>query len=408
MSILVLNAGSSSLKFGLFAAEGCTALASGGIDWADGDRRHAELVICGGRAGELRCRVDVPDDHAAAFCAIRRLAEMAMADPEQFPAIEVVGHRVVHGGSEFPDSVLIDTGVKENMARLAELAPLHNPPALAAIRAAEAALPEAAQVAVFDTAFYAHLPPKAYVYPLPYQWHVDWGVRRFGFHGISHQYCACRAAEMLGRDLAQLRIVSCHLGGGCSATAVRGGVAIATTMGFTPMEGLMMGTRAGSVDPGILIYLLRSQGLTADEIDEALNCRSGLLGVSGVSADLAKIAEAAEQGNHRARLAFDMFTDRVRAAIGSLAVAMGGVDALIFTDRVGENSAILRAAACEGLECLGLQLDRQRNVTCPSDADVATTESSARILLIHCREELMIAREAWRVSHTAFTKSPPA
>ncbi len=305
-------------------------------------------MLCGGRAGELRCRVDVPDDYAAASCAIERLAEMAFADPERFTAIEVVGHRVVHGGSEFPDSVLIDHGVKEDMARLAELAPLHNPPALAAICAAEAALPDAAQVAVFDTAFYAHLPPKAYIYPVPYEWHVNWGVRRFGFHGISHQYCARRAADMLGRDLAQLRIVSCHLGGGCSATAVRGGVAIATTMGFTPMEGLMMGTRAGSVDPGILIYLLRSHGLTADEIDDALNCRSGLLGVSGVSADLAKVADSAEQGNHRARLAFDMFADRVRSAIGSLAVAMGGVDVLIFTDRVGENSAILRAAACEG------------------------------------------------------------
>jgi acetate kinase len=398
MSILVFNAGSSSLKFAVFEAQTCRPFVAGSIDWADGNRRHALLMLRGEHTGQLCSRVDVPDDRTAALCAIEALAEANRLEPQPCDAIKVVGHRVVHGGTALPGSILIDDRVRQTIADQAELAPLHNPPTLDVIKAAETALPGAAQVAVFDTAFYAHLPPRAYVYPLPYAWYAEWGIRRFGFHGISQQYCAERAAEMVGRELAQLRIVSCHLGGGCSAAAIQGGVAIATTMGFTPMEGLMMGTRCGSIDPGILLYLQRRCGLTAAQIDDALNYHSGLLGVSGVSPDLSKIEVAADQGNPRARLAMEMFADRVRSAIGSLAVTMGGVDVLIFTDRVGETSAALRAAACVGLECLGLQLDGTGNAACRPDADIAATQSSARILVIHTREELMIAREAWRVA----------
>ncbi len=357
MSILVFNAGSSSLKFGLFDAEARRALASGGIDWADGDRQHAKLVLHAEPDRQVRATVSAADDQTAAQLAIGALEEADAGQAEPAAAIEVVGHRVVHGGVEFGGSTRIDGRVKAGIARLAELAPLHNPPALEAIQAAEAALPGAVQVAVFDTAFYARLPPRAYVYPLPYQWCVEWGVRRFGFHGISHQYCTRRAAELLERELSELRIVSCHLGGGCSAAAVQGGAAVATTMGFTTLEGLMMGTRAGSINPGILLHLQRRRGLTVDEIDHALHHRSGLLGVSGVSPDLAEIEEAMRQGNPQARLAFEVFADRVRSAVGSLAVTMGGVDALIFTDRIGEGSPALRAAVCDGLECLGLRLD---------------------------------------------------
>jgi acetate kinase len=398
MSILVFNAGSSSLKFGLFDAEARRALASGGIDWAQGDRQHATLTLRAEPDREVRATVSAPDDPTAARLAIAWLEDLDAGRAEPPAAIEVVGHRVVHGGVEFSGSVRIDARVKAGIARLAELAPLHNPPALEAIQAAEAALPGAVQVAVFDTAFYARLPPRAYVYPLPYQWCADWGVRRFGFHGISHEYCTRRAAELLGRDLSELRIVSCHLGGGCSAAAVQGGAPVATTMGFSTLEGLMMGTRPGSIDPGILLHLLRSRGLTLDEIDDALHHRSGLLGVSGVSQDLAEIEEAIRQGNPQARLAFEVFADRVRSAVGSLAVTMGGVDVLIFTDRIGEGSPALRAAVCDGLECLGLRLDPARNAACPADADLASAASPARILLIHTREELMIAREACRVS----------
>jgi len=303
---------------------------------------------------------------------------------------------VVHGGTEFPSAVQIDERVKATIARLAELAPLHNPPALEAINAAEAALPGVPQVAVFDTAFFARLPPRAYIFPLPYEWYEKWGVRRFGFHGISNAYCAARVAEMLGRSQLGLRIVTCHLGGGCSATAVRDGLPVVTTTGFTPLAGLMMGTRVGSVDPGILIHLQRRYGLTVDEIDHAMNYRSGLLGVSGVSPDMAQVEAAAGHGNERARLAFDIFADNVRSIIGALTVTMGGIDALVFTDRVGEGSSAVRAAVCEGLECVGPRLDAQRNAACRPDADVATAGSPARILVIHTREELMIAREVRR------------
>ena len=261
--------------------------------------------------------------------------------------IAAVGHRVVHGGAVFHSSVRIDAGVKKSLAELSELAPLHNPPALAAMEAAEAALPGVPQVAVFDTAFFARLPPQAFVYPLPYEWYTDWGIRRFGFHGISHAYCATRTAEMLGRDPASLRIITCHLGNGCSATAIRGGNAIATTMGFTPLEGLMMGTRSGSVDPGILVHVLSHKGVSPEKLDHILNHGSGLLGVSGVSSDLREVTKAADAGHERARLALAIFADRVRQTI-ALAVTLGGVDALVFTAGIGEHSVSLRAAACEG------------------------------------------------------------
>jgi acetate kinase len=308
-----------------------------------------------------------------------------------------VGHRVVHGGAVFHDSVRIDAKVKQTLAELSALAPLHNPPALAAIEAAERALPHVPQVAVFDTAFFAKLPPSAFVYPLPYEWYTDWGVRRFGFHGISHAYCASRAAEMLGRDLASLRLIICHLGNGCSASAVRGGAPVATSMGFTPLDGLMMGTRCGSVDPSILVHALRNKGVSADALDHALNHASGLLGVSGVSSDLREVEKAADAGNERARLALTIFADRVRQTIGAYAATMGGVDALVFTAGIGEHSARIRAAACDGLSCLGLHIDAGRNGSCRADADIATVDSPGRILVLHTREEWLIARETVRI-----------
>jgi len=258
--------------------------------------------------------------------------------------------------------------------------------------AAETALPGVPHIAVFDTAFFAELPPRAFVYPLPYSWYADWGVRRFGFHGISHAYCAARAEEMLGRS-AGLRLIVCHLGNGCSASAVRDGTAIATTMGYTPLEGLMMGTRSGSVDPGILLHVLRHRGLNAEQLDHALNHESGLLGVSGISSDFRAVQEATRAGHERARLALDIYADRVRATIGALAVTLGSVDALVFTAGVGEHSADLRAAVCEGLECLGLRLDAASNAECKPDADVASASSTGRILVLHTQEEMMIARE---------------
>jgi acetate kinase len=397
MSILAINSGSSSLKFGLFDAGTCEALLAGDIDWAHGDRARARFTLRPRNGRIVTAQVAVPDDFTAAKVAVSAAVGSGLAGADAQSSATVVGHRVVHGGEEFRDSVLIDGRVKAGIASLNKLAPLHNPPVLKAIEAVETLLPGVSQVAVFDTAFFAQLPPKAYLYALPYEYHERWGIRRFGFHGLSHAYCAGRAAELLGRPLSELRVISCHLGGGCSAAAVRDGLAVATTLGFSPLEGLMMGTRSGSVDPGILLHLQREHGLTIEELDRALNYSSGLLGISGVSSDLAQIETAAAQGNERARLAFEMFADRVRSAIGALAATLGGVDALTFTDRVGEHSAALRAAACDGLEFMGLRIDLKRNASPKPDADVATPDSPARILVIHTQEELMVAREARRV-----------
>ena len=396
MSILVFNAGSTSLKFGLFADPACTLLLSGALDWADGDRHRARLTLRTAAETAQSRTVDVPEDAAAVRCAIQALAEVHSDRNRALADIRVVGHRVVHGGADFLDSALIDDAVQARIARWSAVAPLHNPPALAVISAAEAALPQARHVAVFDTAFFAQLPPRACVYPLPYAWYADWGVRRFGFHGISHRYCAGRAAEIVGRDPAGLRIINCHLGGGCSAAAIHNNVPVAVTLGFSTLDGLMMATRCGSLDPGILTYLQRCHGLTGDDLDAALTCGSGLLGVSGVSSDFADVERAAQQGNPRARLAVEMFADRVRSAVGALAVGMGGVDVLAFTDRVGENSPGLRAMVCQGLECLGLRLDPLRNTINRPDSDVSAADSPARILVIHTQEEWMIAREAQR------------
>ncbi len=394
MSILVLNTGSSSLKFARFDPRTLEATLSGEVAWR-GRGRPAELVVrpAGGR--ERRSTTGASDPGAAATEAIR-----AASDPGG-PEITAIGHRVVHGGARFRSSVRIDDAVEAEIGRLTELAPLHNPPALAAIAAARSARPGVPQVAAFDTSFFADLPRSAAVYPVPRAWTEDWGIRKFGFHGISHAYCAGRAAEILGRDPTSLRLVVCHLGNGCSASAIRGGSAVDTTMGFTPLDGLMMGTRSGSVDPGILLYLLKERKLSADQIDEALNHASGLLGVSGVSGDYREVEEAAGRGDDRARLALEIYANRVRSAIGALAATLGGLDALVFAAGVGEHSATLRAAATDGLRFLGLALDPARNDAHPVDADIAATDSPARILVIHTREELMIAREVQKLVPTA-------
>lgn len=397
MSILVINAGSSSLKFGLFEEDSLETLASGVIDWA-ADPRQAGLSMSLRGCEEVRSQVDAPDYNSAVALTLRLLEEKKIISNTGKSAINATGHRVVHGGALFRSSVLIDNAVKEAIYGLAALAPLHNKPAFNAVAAAEAALPGVPQVAVFDTAFYARMPLKASVYPLPYEWYTDWGVRRFGFHGISHAWCASRAAELLGRKLEEARIISCHLGNGCSATAIFCGVPVATTMGFTPMDGLMMGTRPGSVDPGIILHVLKHRGLTVDQLDEMLNHGSGLLGVSGVSSDFRKVEASARQGNDRARLALEIYAGRIRESVGALAVTMGGVDSLVFTAGVGENSAELRSSVCEGLECLGFKLDPRRNAECRPDANISTAGSSSQILVIRTREELLIARETKHVT----------
>jgi acetate kinase len=391
VTLAVFNAGSSSLKFGLYD-EDAAELASGEIDWKAASQPAELSLRRAGAADPVRTRRPVAGYGAAVACALEALGP----EIKSRSAIGAVGQRVVHGGPNLLRSVRIDAAVKAEISRLTELAPLHNPPALESIDAVDGALPGVPQVAVFDTAFYATLAPAHYVYPLPYEWYRDWGVRRFGFHGVSHAYCAARAREMLeGRG--GLRLVSCHLGNGCSATATRDGVAVATTMGFTPLDGLMMGTRPGAVDPGILLYLQERRGLPAAELARRLNHEAGLQGVSGISSDYREVETAARAGNAQAILALEIYALRVGQAIGSLAVTLGGIDALVFTAGVGEHSAPLRAAACQGLECLGLRLDAGKNLDCRPDADVAAADSRGRILVMQTREELMMAREIRQV-----------
>ena len=321
-----------------------------------------------------------------------------LTDIKQSKSIRAVGHRIVHGGTQFRQPTLINEQVLQSVAEVSELAPLHNPPALITIEAAQTIFPEATHVAVFDTAFFAEMPPSAYIYPVPYEWYEQYGIRRFGFHGISHEYCSTRAAELLGRQNdASLRLVICHLDNGCSATAVHGGRPLATTMGFTPLEGLMMGTRSGSIDPGILIYLMKQQGFGPEGMDQSLNHQSGLLGVSEISSDFRQIEEAAQTKHERAQLAMKMFTERIQSTIGSLTVLLGGIDGLVFTAGIGEHSPMLRSSVCEKLQFLCLELDETKNQNAQVDCDLATTKSAGHILLIHTREEQMIARGAQRL-----------
>jgi acetate kinase len=393
VTILVINAGSSTVKFGLFDFDSLTPLARGLLDWA-GSQGRATITLRPQHGRPIHREIDVPDYRAAVVRSLEMLGELE----SRVAKIRVVGHRLIHGGEEIRCPVRIDSRMKETIARYTHLAPLHIPAGLEAISATETALPDALQTGLFDTAFFADVPAAAYLYPLPYEWYEEWGIRRFGFHGTSHAYCTGRATEMLDNLSDDLKLIICHLGQGSSATAVRGGVALTNTMGFTPLEGLPMGTRSGTVDPGILLYVQREHGLSADELDEILHKQSGLLGLSGVSSDFRAVEAAAGDGNHRARLALDVYAYRVRALIGSLAVTLGGVDALVFTGGIGENSVGLRAEVSKGLECLGIQLDESRNAEGRPDCDVATDDSPARVLLIHTREELMIAREAKRLA----------
>jgi acetate kinase len=310
-----------------------------------------------------------------------------------------VGHRIVFGG-EFTTAVRIEPAVRSRIVAFSELAPLHNPPALDTLAAAEAILPDVPHIAVFDTSFHATLPPEAYTFPVPQSWARDWKIRRFGFHGLSHAYCARRAAEMLGRPPETLRIVICHLGHGASACAVLAGRSVDTTMGFTPLDGLMMGTRSGAVDPGAVLHVQTHRGLSAEQVEHVLNAESGLLGVSGSSGDMREILAAVAKGDGRARLAFDVYTHRIKQAIGALAATLGGLDALVFTAGVGEHSAEVRAASCKGLSFLGLDVDPDANASCHADADIARPGSRARILIVETREDLTMLHDVLGVIET--------
>jgi len=391
MKILVCNAGSSSFKFSLFEAEGDTLLAEGSIDWTT---KPTQLVYRRTGYQEIHQELKLEKHADAAWRILDDLQAGPSAPLHGLADIQAVGHRIVHGGGRYTGAVRITPEVKRAIEELAELAPLHNPASLDAITVAEQALPGVAQVAAFDTAFHATLSEAARTYPVPRKWTREWGIRRYGFHGLSHSYCASRAAEMVGRE--DLRLVIAHLGNGASMSAVRGGICVDTSMGFTPLEGLMMGTRSGTIDPGIPLYLLRHKGLDVNELDHALNYQSGLLGVSGVSPDMRQVLSELPH-NPDARLAVDVYIHRIRQTIGAMAATLGGIDALVFTAGIGEHAPEIRRWVCENLNFLGLELDQRANATCQTDADVAVPASAARILVIAAREDLAIMRETRRL-----------
>ncbi|HEU0206064.1 MAG TPA: acetate kinase [Pseudolysinimonas sp.] len=365
-SVFVLNTGSSSVKYRVVDAESGAVSASGIVD----------------RIGEPGS--DTPD-HRAAIAGILQQLDRSM--------IDAVGHRIVHGGSRFVQATVIDDEVERGIEQLAPLAPLHNPPGLLGIRAARAALPEVPQVAVFDTAFHARMPEAARRYAIDAEVAAEYGVLRYGFHGTSYRIVSERAAEFLGRPLDELRLIVLHLGNGASAAAIAGGRSIDTSMGMTPLEGLVMGTRSGDLDPAILIYLQRTAGMTVDQVDELLNRRSGVLGLSGRS-DMREVVAAAAQGEQGARLALDVYAHRLRHYIGAYLAVLGGADALVFTAGVGENGAEVRAAALDGLDGLGFELDAAANAL-PASGPRRISPAGARIavLVIPTDEEFQIARE---------------
>ncbi len=401
MKILVLNAGSSTQKSCLYELgealpnSPIAPLWEAKIDWT-GKSDVALLQVETASGKSLEEELPVEERQKAIAQMLNSLWRGSTQVISQLSDIDIVGHRVVHGGQDYSEATVVTPDVKAAIKQLAALAPEHNPVNLEGIEVIEQILAQVPQIAVFDTAFHTQLPLFAAVYPGPYEW-LDKGIRRYGFHGISHQYVASRAAQLLGKELKLLRLITCHLGNGCSLAAVRNGVCVDTTMGYTPLEGLMMGTRSGSVDPGILIQLLR-QGYSAEQLNEILNKQSGLKGISGLSGDLRQISQAIEEGHERAKLAFDIYVHRLRSHIGSMLASLGGLDALVFTGGIGENSASVRATTVEAFEFLGLKLDEGKNHASPADEDIAATDSAIRVLVVHTEEDWEIAQQCWKVA----------
>jgi acetate kinase len=401
MKILTLNSGSSSQKTCLYEiGETLTddppaCLWEGKIEW---DGEDAVALIKNSRGVARQDRVKVSSRAQAVEHLLGAIWSGKTQSLISASEIDVVGHRVVHGGPHYEEPVLITPEVKSAIAAASEFAPLHTGAELEGMAIVQKLLGPIPQVAVFDTGFHRNMPPHAAVYPGPYEWFEN-GIRRYGFHGINHQYCATRAAKLLRRDSGSLKLVTCHLGNGCSLAAISEGRSVDTTMGFTPLEGLMMGTRSGSVDPGILTYLMRQGRLQAREIDEMLNRKSGLLGISGISGDMREILADMKQGHQRARLAFDIYAHRLQAGIGAMVAVLGGIDALVFTAGVGENSPEVRSATCGKLEFLGLKLDEAVNARVSTDQDIATQDSRVRVLVIRAQEDWAIAGECWKLTH---------
>ena len=388
MNVLVINAGSSSLKYQLFDMKTNEVRAKGLCEriGIDGKYKH--------EANGKKVTGDTP--MATHADAIRHLTKMLLDEEygviKSMSEIDAVGHRVLHGGQKFSQSVRVNDKVIEAIKECIPLGPLHNPANLMGINACEEVMPGVPQVAVFDTAFHQTMPEKAYMYAVPYEYYEKYGVRRYGFHGTSHRYVSAQVAKVLGKDAKDLKIITCHLGNGSSLAAVMGGECVDTTMGLTPLEGMPMGTRSGVIDPAIVGFIAENENMTASEVVTMLNKKSGVLGISGVSSDFRDLEEAANNGNHRAQLALDMFTYSVKTFIGSYVAAMNGVDAIVFTAGVGENSDTVRKAICDGMDYLGIKIDDAKN-SVRGTVDITAADSKVKVLVIPTNEELVIATD---------------
>ena len=392
--IIAINAGSSSLKFQLFDMPSETVITKGLVQRIGLDEAVFNISYNDEKQTDV---TDIPDHGVAVKILLNKLIDLGVV--KSFDEITGIGHRVVHGGEEFSDSVVITDEVLAKLDELSELAPLHNPANVVGIKAFKEILPNVPAVAVFDTAFHQTMPEKSYLYSLPYEYYEKYGIRKYGFHGTSHKYVSERAAELLGRPVEELRLISCHLGNGASIAAIEGGKSIDTSMGFTPLAGVAMGTRSGNIDPALIPFIMEKTGKSADEVLDVLNKKSGILGVSGFSSDLRDIESAAKEGNERAQLALDVFASRIHKYIGSYAARMYGVDAIIFTAGIGENSTEIRARVLRGLEFMGVYWDPTLNQVRGKEAFINYPHSPVKVIIIPTNEEVMIARDVLRLAN---------
>lgn len=391
--IMAINAGSSSLKFQLLEMPEEEVVTKGLVERIGMDDAVFTIEVNGEKKKET---IEIPDHSKAVEILLDKLTKYRII--QSLNEIDGIGHRVVHGGEKFNDSVLITDEIEQGIEDVSELAPLHNPANLTGIRAFKAVLPEVPSVAVFDTAFHQTMPEESYLYSLPYEYYEKYGIRKYGFHGTSHKYVSERAAELLHRPVENLRLISCHLGNGASIAAIEGGKSIDTSMGFTPLAGVTMGTRSGNIDPALIPYIMEKADLTAEEVMDVLNKKSGMLALSGFSSDLRDIEIEAADGNERAKLALEVFTSRIHKYVGSYAARMHGVDAVVFTAGIGENSEMIRSQVMKGLEFMGVYWDPTLNKVRGEEAFINYPHSPVKVIVIPTNEEVMIARDTMRLA----------
>jgi acetate kinase len=400
MKVLVINAGSSSLKYQLIDMTNESALAVGLCERIGINNGIITQKRFDGK--KLEMQTDLPTHKHALEEVVKALTDSEFGVIKDMTEINAVGHRVVHGGEKFTSSALIDTSVEKAIKDCFELAPLHNPPNMMGITACAEIMPGTPMVAVFDTAFHMTLPAYAFMYALPYDLYEKHGIRKYGFHGTSHMYVSRRAAAMLGKPEKDVKVITCHLGNGSSITAVKGGKSVETSMGFTPLEGVAMGTRCGSIDPAVVPFIMEKEGLSTREIDSLMNKKSGVLGISGISNDFRDLDEAASNGNQRAELALEVFAYKIKKFIGEYSAVLNGADAVVFTAGIGENSATIRKRILSGLEGLGIKIDDEKNKIRGQEIDISTPDSKVRVLVIPTNEELTIARDTKEVCETEY------